>query len=124
MDEIVSRIKLLPDHLGLSPSAFADKIGVQRSGISHILSGRNRPSLDLIMKIIAAFPEVDVYWILSGKGSMITDEKYPTAEIEVKDAKTNKPSKNADLTPAIEKIILFYTDGTFSEHAPNKKPPL
>ena len=48
---------------------FADKIGVQRSSISHILSGRNKPSLDFILKVTNEFTDVDIYWLLNGKGS-------------------------------------------------------
>jgi transcriptional regulator with XRE-family HTH domain len=46
----------------LNASAFADKIGVQRSSLSHLLSGRNKPSLDFILKIVDVFPDVDLYW--------------------------------------------------------------
>jgi transcriptional regulator with XRE-family HTH domain len=48
---------------------FADKIGVQRSSLSHLLSGRNKPSLDFILKILDVFPDVDLYWMINGKGS-------------------------------------------------------
>jgi antitoxin component HigA of HigAB toxin-antitoxin module len=56
------------DYYGLNASAFADKIGVQRSSLSHLLSGRNKPSLDFI-KILDVFPDVDLYWMINGKGS-------------------------------------------------------
>jgi transcriptional regulator with XRE-family HTH domain len=46
---------------------FADKIGVQRSSLSHLLSGRNKPSLDFILKILDVFPDVDLYWMINGK---------------------------------------------------------
>ena len=48
----------------LSPSKFADEIGVQRSSISHILSGRNKPSLDIVQKIIRRYPEIGTDWLL------------------------------------------------------------
>jgi transcriptional regulator with XRE-family HTH domain len=51
---------------GLSPSQFADEIGIQRSGISHLISGRNKPSLEFIMKILARFPETDLGWLIQG----------------------------------------------------------
>jgi transcriptional regulator with XRE-family HTH domain len=57
------------DYYSLNASAFADKIGVQRSSLSHLLSGRNKPSLDFILKILEVFPDVDLYWILNGKGN-------------------------------------------------------
>lgn len=56
---------------GLTPAKFADEIGVQRSSISHIISGRNKPSYDFIMKIIERFRGINTEWLLTGKGSMI-----------------------------------------------------
>lgn len=54
----------------LSPAQFADRIGIQRSGLSHILAGRNNPSLDFVLKVLAAFPEISPSWLLQGKGEM------------------------------------------------------
>ena len=54
----------------LTSSQFADKLGVQRSGMSHILSGRNKPSLDFVLKVLAGFPDLDPQWLLQGKGKM------------------------------------------------------
>ena len=68
-DDFIKRLELLLDYYSLNASTFADKIGVQRSSLSHLLSGRNKPSLDFIMKILDVFPDVDLYWILNGKGS-------------------------------------------------------
>lgn len=56
---------------GLSPARFADEIGVQRSSISHILSGRNKPSYDFLMKILERFKGINAEWLLTGKGNMI-----------------------------------------------------
>ena len=53
----------------LSASGFADAMGVGRSSISHILSGRNKPSLDFVMKITEAYPEAELQWLLYGKGN-------------------------------------------------------
>jgi DNA-binding XRE family transcriptional regulator len=68
-DEFIKRLEIILDYFSLNASSFADKIGVQRSSMSHLLSGRNKPSLDFILKIIDVFPEVDLYWILIGNGS-------------------------------------------------------
>lgn len=67
-DDFVKRLEIILDYYSLNASSFADKIGVQRSSISHLLSGRNKPSLDFVLKIQEVFPEVDLYWILNGKG--------------------------------------------------------
>lgn len=69
IDDFVKRLEIILDYYGLNASSFADKIGVQRSSMSHLLSGRNKPSLDFVMKILDVFPDVDLYWILNGKGS-------------------------------------------------------
>lgn len=68
-EEFIKRLEVILDYYSLNASAFADKIGVQRSSLSHLLSGRNKPSLDFILKILDVFPDVDLYWILNGKGS-------------------------------------------------------
>lgn len=57
-------------HEGLAPSRFAEKIGIQRSAMSHIISGRNNPSLDVLMKILETFNYIDSDWLLFGKGEM------------------------------------------------------
>ena len=66
--EFNTRLKKILDYYGLSASAFAEIITVQRSSISHILSGRNKPSLEFITKVLHAFPDIDLAWILSGSG--------------------------------------------------------
>ena len=65
------QIKKLMEAEGLSPAKFADEIGVQRSSISHIISGRNKPSYDFILKILKRFSGLNTEWLLTGKGSMI-----------------------------------------------------
>jgi len=68
-------IKILETE-GLTPAKFADAIGVQRSSISHILNGRNKPSYDFIMKIIERFHGINADWLLTGKGSMVKSSGY------------------------------------------------
>jgi transcriptional regulator with XRE-family HTH domain len=68
-EDFIKRLEIILDYYGLNASSFADKIGVQRSSLSHLLSGRNKPSLDFILKILDVFPDVDLYWILNGKGT-------------------------------------------------------
>lgn len=73
--EFIARLKKIISHFELSSSAFAEKLGVQRATISHLLAGRNKPSLDFVMKVHEAFPEVDLYWLLDGVGS------FPKTEV-------------------------------------------
>ena len=105
--EFTSRLKKVIDYYQLTASMFADKIGVQRSSISHILSGRNKPSLDFILKVTAEFNEVDMYWLLNGKGTFPKNTNTPTPYLHNIETKSNE--KN------IERIVVFYNDGTFAE---------
>ena len=93
-EDFIKRLEFIMDHFSLSASSFADKIGVQRSSISHLLSGRNKPSLDFIIKILGVFPELDLYWLLNGTGSFL---KINSDEINQKAAAAAAPS-----TPPIE----------------------
>jgi plasmid maintenance system antidote protein VapI len=54
----------------ISPTRFADLLGVQRSGVSHILAGRNKPSCDFIEKMLLSFPNLSAEWLLRGKGDI------------------------------------------------------
>ena len=107
IDDFVKRLEIILDYYALNASSFADKIGVQRSSLSHLLSGRNKPSLDFILKILEVYPEIDLYWILNGKGTFPKNEENevvvknnfntPTSskvnlEIEKKDAQPNTTS--------------------------------
>jgi len=64
------RLIQLLDLEQLSPSKFADIIGVQRSSISHVLSGRNKPSFDFLQKTLKAFPGLNASWLIMGDGTM------------------------------------------------------
>lgn len=123
------RLKKILDYYELTASAFADKIAVQRSSISHLLSGRNKPSLDFILKILDNFDEVNFEWLVKGEGEFspllendasptlfnqdmestktVDNKKEPIFRQEIiSDANTSKNKKPS-------KIILFYKDGSF-----------
>ena len=68
------RILLLIKAKNLTAAQFADEIGVQKSGISHIISGRNNPSLDFVQKILLRFPEVNMEWLIMDKGPMFSGD--------------------------------------------------
>lgn len=70
---IQERILLLMKAQGMTPTQFADEIGIQRSSVSHILSGRNNPSLDVILKILGRFKEIDSNWLILGKGNLLKE---------------------------------------------------
>jgi transcriptional regulator with XRE-family HTH domain len=74
------RISLVLRTKNISPSVLADELGVQRSGISHILNGRNKPSLDFIQKLIKLYPDISIQWILFGEGPMMNP--YPAEKTD------------------------------------------
>jgi transcriptional regulator with XRE-family HTH domain len=153
-DDFIKRLEIILDYYSLNASSFADKIGVQRSSLSHLLSGRNKPSLDFILKIMDVFPEVDLYWILNGKGTFPiskTENKTPvtaSTPFAIQQIEETKFEKNDDLitekmsiaknqkeenlpklfsnskmTPnqktdcEIDRIVIFYTNGTFKTYS-------
>lgn len=112
------RLEKLLAHYDLTASSFADAIGVQRSSISHLLSGRNRPSLDFVMKVVGRYPEVDLYWLLNGRGS------FPPAPVAPGNTGTASahPSTAGGTGREIERVVLFFSDGTFHTYLPGKGP--
>lgn len=164
--EIKERLVKLMQSEGLNSSAFADSIGVQRSSISHILSGRNKPSLDLLEKILASYPRYNAEWLVMGTGQVyklpvqsslfdsskndeeivsITRQTAGEKALKVHENAINEPMssnntadsrdlndeelapyKTAVMKPKpgkiMERVVLFYTDGTFDTYLPNEAP--
>ncbi|WP_324678674.1 helix-turn-helix domain-containing protein [Hymenobacter sp. GOD-10R] len=81
---MVERIRQLLEARQLTPTQFADAIGVARPIISHILSGRNKPSLEVVQKIIGAFPDLSLPWLLSGAGTMLASAIPPDVKVSPK----------------------------------------
>jgi transcriptional regulator with XRE-family HTH domain len=111
-EDFIKRLEIILDYYSLNASSFADKIGVQRSSLSHLLSGRNKPSLDFILKILDVFPDVDLYWILNGKGT------FPKSELKSETIIATPPPKIDNL---ITETKIEKTADLFSEELPNKK---
>ena len=119
--EFTERLQKVIDFYGESASGFAEKIGVQRSSISHILSGRNRPSLDFVMKVLHTYPEVELYWLMNGKGEFprqLETSEYPNSNTPETKIETKTTSAEPKSNSEIEKIIIFYKDGTFKSYMP------
>ena len=119
--DFINRLKDIIQHHQLSASQFADSIGVQRSSISHILSGRNKPSLDFILKVTNTYTDVDIYWLLNGKGSFPKSSSSPT--IAGNSPALSSPNNNPESVnhKKISRILICYDDGTFDEYL--KKSP-
>ena len=108
-DEFSKRLQQVFEYYDLNASAFADKIGVGRASISHLLSGRNKPSLDFVMRVIKNFPDVELYWLLNGKG------EFPKNEI--KKSKTESAPPLSQSNPYSEKNVSKYTDNLTAENS-------
>ncbi|WP_353161260.1 helix-turn-helix transcriptional regulator [Myroides odoratus] len=143
MENFVNRLEFLLEHFELSASSFADKIGVQRSSLSHILSGRNKASLDFILKINDTFPELNLEWLIKGIGSFSGEKKQGdlgTSSVDLfsSASKIETPNPSLPSTPLegkkeaiasksipdfltsadMEQIVVFYKDGTFTTYKP------
>lgn len=119
------RLNDIMAYYSLSASAFAELIHVQRSSISHVLSGRNKPSLDFILKLNAAFPDINLYWLLNNTGDMInsTPTTTPSVEKNLKQGPIEKmqtSNHNAEhISKQVDRIVIFFKDGTFENYDPN-----
>jgi len=115
-DNFIKRLQKVMDFYGESSSSFAEKIGVQRSSISHILSGRNKPSLDFVLKILSSFPDVELYWLLNGKGTFPVVENKASPNEEPVSKEILKTVSKDNLDKPIERIVIFYADGSFQNY--------
>ncbi len=106
---IQDRIQLIIKANNESPSSFADKVGIKRSNLSHVLSGRNNPSLDFLAKVINTYPNVNASWLLTGA----TREGGFKEEVSTE---TNKITKTLSSENDIERIVVFFSDKTFKEY--------
>ena len=128
-EEFGRRLKEIMAFYALSASAFADRINVQRSSISHVLSGRNKPSLDFITKLTTALPNINLYWLLNGTENMLrtpTPESASTSTII--SSKKTTPSETEDFSllsqsdkQPLDRIVVFYKDGRFDNYIPKEK---
>jgi len=121
---------------------FAEEIGVQPSGISHILSGRNKPSLDFVLKMLEKYKYIAPEWLLFGKGKMYREQSLPDLFSQLQDQDqesvrkteftddkgsvsegSRMESKSHDDTaePSVEKIVWFYNNSSFREYYPEKE---
>lgn len=126
---------------------LAEDIGVQPSGISHILSGRNNPSLDFILKMLEKYPYLSTEWLLFGKGTMYKDAQMQSlfdeaslsnAILERKPVESSSPASDAPKRPSsgqqssgnmtieqesgsrIVRIVWFLADNSFIEYYPKE----
>jgi len=122
-----------------SSAQLAEEIGVQPSGISHIISGRNKPSLDFVFKMLEKYPFISTEWLLFGRGTMYNDKSMQELfdkssyialqnenesdkkdivrpEINKNDIPNVNPQKKENVS--ITRIVLFYSNNSFQEYFP------
>lgn len=126
------RIKKIIEREGMSQSQFADFIGVNRPTLSHVIAGRNNPSMEIVMKIHQRFPKINILWLLDGIGSYEGDavadytpgtliEDMPIASMK-ESSQWNVDSTNEDGVPIIantaeeEISSRFYQGDLFAEN--------
>jgi transcriptional regulator with XRE-family HTH domain len=117
----------------LKASDFAAMLGIQPSAVSHILAGRNKPSLEIVKKIKETFPEYNLDWIILGSGPMTTSEPFKESvqepSFDFTPLPDDNPSENsvipqdvpqndALVESGIKSMVILYDDGTFETFSP------
>ena len=107
------RLQSLMNLKKMTPSQFADSIGIQRSTLHHIISGRNNPSVDVINKIHSTYPDVDLNWLISGdaKPSSPVIQKELFSNEDEDSVQYNKEVVNIN-NKSVSQIIVVYNDGS------------
>jgi transcriptional regulator with XRE-family HTH domain len=108
----------------ISQSKFAETLGVARAGVSHVLSGRNKPGFEFLDSLARNYPALSLEWLISGRGRMYKDGRqgespqiFEPQEPNLFAESTQHPDiqSAASLGRKIEKVVLFYSDGTYQE---------
>jgi len=122
------RIKQIIDYKGITPGELAGLLEVQRSSISHILNGRNKPGAAFLEKFLLVFPEINARWLLTGRGAMLFDNPVSTgnATEAFQEVRSEPPVEYGNTNPHLvdkqknrstqvdpERIILLFPDKTF-----------
>ncbi|MFK5959085.1 MAG: helix-turn-helix transcriptional regulator [Lutibacter sp.] len=126
VEEFSKRLTIVMNYYEISAASLAEKIDVQRSSISHLLSGRNKPSLEFVLKILKNFPEVELYWLLNGQGNFPKENRKEISTPTLFSSNEEKNMVKENLKPtlknakdnSIERIVVFYNDGTFRNYNP------
>ena len=97
------RLKQFLTMEGLSPARFAEVMGIQRSGISHLLAGRNKPSFEFIQRMMTAYPDINYEWLILGKGRPYKSDRPLPEKAEnatlFTETEESDPDLEADLLP-------------------------
>ena len=104
---MINRINLILRAKNITARQFAEEIGIQPSGMSHILGGRNNPSLDFVTKVIRRYPEIDANWLLLGRGEMYTSAAPSPVVAPVESVPEAAPVSMPEPTLFAEEPTLF-----------------
>ena len=135
---MINRINLILRAKNITARQFAEEIGIQPSGMSHILGGRNNPSLEFVSKVLRRYPEIDANWMLLGRGEMYRSGVTPTPtaaepmepsdpSLFEEEVPMEEPVQETVYQPAavdekperrVERLLVMYSDGTFSTYTP------
>ncbi len=96
---MLERIKIWMNKINISQTNLAENIGVNKATISHIMSGRNKPSIDFFIKLKEYYADLDLNWIISGQ-------------------KTSYSKSSSKLGKSVDKIVIMYNDKSFDELQP------
>lgn len=129
---IGNRLQQIMDYYHLTPISFSERLQIQRSSLSHFFTGRNKPGWDFLEKLARTFPEINIQWFLTGAGNMLNSKDsnsstlYPqldefednSKEFFMEKEKTSGLKGNQLNSATIEKIIIFYNNGTCKIYQP------
>ena len=102
---MVERIKLVMEYKQLTPAQFAEAIGINRSNLTHIFSGRNLPSLELVRKILTTFPDISTEWLIMNVGNMLSSANEDFDFVDASD--TPNISVKSDIPRVVIQSDLF-----------------
>ena len=126
---MIEGIKQIMDLKKMSAAQFSEAIEIQRSSLSHVLSGRNKPSLDFMLKIKSSFPEINLDWLLLGEGEVYSQGEIPfvlksdISETEISQAEIEFATNNTEDEPKIPltgKMKADTEDGQSAKPKPGK----
>ncbi len=118
--DLIDRIKVIMKVNNLTAAQMADEMGIQRSNVSHVLSGRNKPSFEFLSKLLERYPKVNAHWLITGK-SQTNEEVVAVPKSTDAEVKTMADtSQVVDENPSeIERVMIFYHNGTFKTFIPD-----
>ena len=103
---------------GISQATLADTLGVARANVSHIISGRNKPGFDFIESLSLHYPELNIEWLITGRGQMLKSQKDGNMDDLSKVRALDEGMQIIEKKKVISKILVFFDDNTFEEFHP------